>query len=83
VNRTNIAKDEMDDLVTDSNIILTSWRKHFSQLLTLHGVNDVRQKEKRTAEELVPELSAFEMKIYRISKTTQFTRYLTNAYRTD
>jgi hypothetical protein len=36
---------------------------HFSQLLNIHGVNDVRQAEIRTAEPLVPEPSAFETEL--------------------
>jgi len=35
----------------------------FSQLLDVHGVNDVRQTEIHTAEPLVPEPSAFEFEI--------------------
>ena len=57
--RTNAVKDEKGDLVTDSHSILARWRKHFSQLLNVHGVNDVRQAELHTAETLVPEPSAF------------------------
>jgi len=34
---------------------------HFSQLLNIYGVNDVRQTEIHTAEPLVPEPSAFEV----------------------
>ena len=60
--RTNIVKDENGDLVTDSHSILARWRNHFSQLLNIHGVNDVRQTELHTAEPLVPELSPFEVK---------------------
>jgi len=41
--RTNIVKDEKWDLFEDSNSILARWRNHFSQLLNVHGVNDVRQ----------------------------------------
>jgi len=43
--RTNIVKDEMGDLLTDSNSIFARWRNHFSQLLNIHGVSDVRQTE--------------------------------------
>jgi hypothetical protein len=35
----------------------------FSQLLNVHGVNDARQTEIRTAEPLVPEPSAFEVEM--------------------
>ena len=58
--RTNIIKDEKDDLVVDSHSILARWRNDFSQLLNVHEVNDVRQIEIHTAEPLVPEPSAFE-----------------------
>jgi len=52
--KTNIVKDEKGDLVTGSHSFLASWRNHFSQLLNVHGVNDVRQTEIHTAEPLVP-----------------------------
>jgi len=56
-------KDEKCDLVTDSHITLTRWSKHFSQLLNLHGVNDVRQTEIHTAGSLVPKPNAFEVEM--------------------
>jgi hypothetical protein len=37
------------------------WRNYFSQLLNVHGANDVRQTEINTPEPLVPELSASEI----------------------
>jgi hypothetical protein len=40
---TNIVKDEKGDLVADSYSILARWRNYFSQLLNVHGVNNVRQ----------------------------------------
>jgi hypothetical protein len=52
--RTNVVKDEKGDLVADSHSILARWRNHFSQLLTIHGVNDVRQTEVHMAKSLVP-----------------------------
>jgi len=36
---------------------------YFSQLLNIHGFNDVRQTELHTAETLVPEPSAFEVQL--------------------
>jgi len=42
---------------------LARWRNHFSQLLNVHAVNDVRQTEIYTAEPLVPEPSAFEVEM--------------------
>jgi len=41
--RTNLAKDENGDRLADSHI-LNTWKNYFSQLLTLHGFNYVRQK---------------------------------------
>jgi hypothetical protein len=42
---------------------MARWRKHFSQLLNAHGVNDIRQTEIHTAAPLVPEPSAFEAEL--------------------
>jgi len=54
LHRTNIVKDEQGDLVADSHSILARWRNHFSQLLNIHGVKDVRQTKLHTAEPLMP-----------------------------
>ena len=48
--RTNIVKDEKGDLVADSHSVLIRWKNHFSQLMNVHGVNDVRHTEIHTAE---------------------------------
>jgi len=61
--RTNIVKDWKGDLVADCHSILARWRNHFSQLLNVHGFNDVRQTEIHTAEPVVPESSAFEFEL--------------------
>jgi hypothetical protein len=58
-----VVKDEKGHLVADSHSILARWRNHFSQLLNMCGVNDVRQTEVHTAEPLVPEPSAFEVEM--------------------
>jgi len=50
-------------LFADSHGILARWNNHFSQLLNVHRVNDVRQTETHTAEPLVPEPSAFEVEL--------------------
>jgi hypothetical protein len=52
-------------MVTDSNSISVRWSNYFSQLFSIHGVNDVKQTEIQvyTAEPLVPEPSAFETDI--------------------
>jgi hypothetical protein len=48
-------EDDKGDLVADSHSILARCRNYFSQVLNVHGVNEVRQTEIRvhTAEELV------------------------------
>jgi len=61
--RTNVVKDEKGDLVADSHSILVRWRNHFSQVLNIHGVNDIRHTELYTAAPIVPEQSAFEFEI--------------------
>jgi hypothetical protein len=59
-----IVKKEKGDLVTDCQCILARWRNHFSQLFTVHGINDVRQTEIHTAEPLLlPGPSAFEVEM--------------------
>ena len=57
-------------MVTDSPCILARWRIHFSQLLNVHGVNDVRQTEIRTAQTLAPEprASRIEMAIEKLNR---------------
>jgi hypothetical protein len=55
-------KYEKGDLLADSHTILNRW-KNYSQLLTVHGVSDVRQIEVHRAEPLVPDPSPFEVEI--------------------
>ena len=50
-------------MITDCHSPLANWRNHFSQLLNVQWVNEVRQTEIRTAEPLVPEASAFGIKM--------------------
>ena len=61
--RTNIVEGEKGDFVADSYSIVAGRRNNFSQLLNVHGVNDVRQTQIHTAEPLVPEPSAFEIEL--------------------
>jgi hypothetical protein len=61
--RSNRVKGEKGNLFTDYHNILARWRKPFSQLLNVHGVNDVRQTEIHTAKPLVPETSAFKFEL--------------------
>ena len=73
--RTNIEKNEKGDVVADSHSILARWRNHFSQLLNVNGVNDVRQAEIHTAEPLVPEPSALDVELAIEKLKNQITRY--------
>jgi hypothetical protein len=57
---TKVVKVEKGDLATDSYGILARWINHFSQLLNVHGVNDVIQIEVHIAGPLMPEPSVFE-----------------------
>ena len=50
-------------MLTDSHDILARWRNNFSQLLNVHGVNDIRQTGIHTAEPLVPEPSVSEFEL--------------------
>jgi len=61
--RTKIVQDENGVLVTDCHNILARWSHHFSQLLNVHGVNDIRQTEIHAAEHLLPEPSAFDVEM--------------------
>jgi len=47
-----MVKDDKGDLVAESHSMLSRWRNYFSQILNVHGVNDVRQTEIHTAEPL-------------------------------
>jgi hypothetical protein len=63
-------------LVTDFHSFLVRWRNHFSQLINVHGVNDVRQREMYNAGPLGLEPSGFEfeMAAEKLNKK-QITRY--------
>jgi len=59
----------------DSNSILARRRNCISQLLNVHGVNDVRQTEIHTSELTVPEPSAFEAAMAIEKLERQISRY--------
>jgi hypothetical protein len=59
--RTIIVKDEKGDVVADSHSIMARWKKYFSHLLNVQGVNDGGKVEIHTAEPQVPEPSALEV----------------------
>jgi hypothetical protein len=61
--QTNIVEDDKGDMVIDSHNILPVWWNLFSQLWTLHGVNDVRETEICTAEPLLPQPSAYKVEM--------------------
>jgi hypothetical protein len=61
--RCNIVKNEKGDLIAESHSFVARWRNYFSQLFNVHGVKDVGQAEKYTAEPLVPEPSASEVEL--------------------
>ena len=50
-------------MVTDCHNVLVTWRNNFSQLLDVHGVNDIRQTEIHPADQLVPEPCPFEVEM--------------------
>ena len=50
-------------MVADFHSILARWSNHISQMLNVHGFNDVRQSEIHTAEPLIPEPRASEVEL--------------------
>jgi len=56
--KTNIVKNQKGFLFSESHRVLASSRDHFSLLLNVHGVKEVRQIEIHTAE---PQPCAFEL----------------------
>jgi hypothetical protein len=54
-----MVKDGEANLVAQSHRILARWQNHFSQLLNVHWVNNVRQTEIEAAEPLRPDFCAF------------------------
>jgi hypothetical protein len=61
--KTDIIKYENGDGIVDTHGVVGRWRNHFSQLLNVHGLNDVRQTEIYTAKPLVrkPNVTEFEI----------------------
>jgi hypothetical protein len=72
--RTSIVKIRRG-IVTNYHSILTRWRNHFSQLLNVHGVNDVGQTELHATERMVPEVSALEDDMPKENLKRHITRY--------
>jgi hypothetical protein len=61
--RINIIKDENNNLLADPQSVLNRWKYFFNQVLNVHGVHDVRQKDIHMAEPLMPEPSLVEVEI--------------------
>jgi hypothetical protein len=61
--RSNLVKDENNDLLADAHNILYRQKNYFCQILNVHGIDDIRQTERHTAEPLIPEFSPFEVEI--------------------
>ena len=58
-----------------THTIFWLWRNHFSQLVSVRVVSDLRQKEIHTAQQLVPELSAFEIEMAIEKIKSHITKY--------
>jgi hypothetical protein len=56
--RTDLVKDDRDDLLADPHRILNKWKNYFCQLLNVQEVGGVRETEIQTSQTFVPELSA-------------------------
>jgi len=50
-------------MARDCHSILARWRNHFSQMLSVYGVNDIKQTEIHTSEQLVTQPSASEVEM--------------------
>jgi hypothetical protein len=61
--KTNLVKDEMGDLLGDTQKILTRWKNYFCQLLNVQWPGSMRQTEIHIAESFVPELSASQFEV--------------------
>jgi mannosyltransferase OCH1-like enzyme len=61
--RTNIIKDENDNLLADPQSVLNRRKNFFNQVLNVHGIHDVRQMATYIAEQLVPEPSLVKVEI--------------------
>ena len=51
------------DWFADFYSIVDRWRNYFSQLLDLHGVNDIKHTDIHTAEPIVPDSSAYDFEL--------------------
>jgi hypothetical protein len=56
-------KDDKGNLLADPQSVLNRWKNVFNQVLNIHGVHNIRQKDTQMAEPLVPESSIIEVEI--------------------
>jgi hypothetical protein len=63
--RSNLVTDEHGDLIADSHCILNTQHNHFSQLLNVYDISDVRQTEMHTAKPLVTDPRTLRLKKYK------------------
>jgi hypothetical protein len=56
-------KDENDNVLVDPRSVLIRWKNFINQVLNVHGVHNVRQRDIHMTEPLVPEPSLDEMEI--------------------
>jgi hypothetical protein len=61
--KTNLVKDERDNLLVDPQKILNRWKNCFLQLLNVQGPGGFRQTEIHIVEPFVPEPSAAEVEV--------------------
>jgi hypothetical protein len=59
----NVIEDENGNLLADPQSVLNKWKHFFNQVLNVHGVHNVGQKDVHTAEPLVPQPSLVEVEI--------------------
>jgi hypothetical protein len=67
-----LVNNENGNLLAGTHNILSRWKTYLSQLLNVHGINDVRQMLIHTAEALVHETKPFEVEIA-ISSLDKYT----------
>jgi hypothetical protein len=61
--RSNLVKNENDNLFADSNNTVNRWKSYFSQLLNVDNIRDVRQIDIQESESLIPGSSYLEVEI--------------------
>jgi hypothetical protein len=73
--RTSFVKYENGNLLAESHGVLNRWKNYFCQLFIAHGVNDVGQTERHTAEPLVSDPFSLEDEIAIVKLKSSVTTY--------